>query len=157
MLPHPVAADVRGRTSPQFNFRRLTSAATILLAASLTTLLSYAADRTVGFEFHDGDRVVLIGDTLIERETEYGHIEERLTTQLPDRNVTFRNLGWSADTPAGESRASFDFDKPGKGFEKIKEELSALQPTVLVVGYGMASSFAGEPGLSTFRQSLNKL
>ncbi len=53
------------------------------------------------FEFRDGDRVALVGDTLIEREPEYGYIEERLTIEFPDRNVIFRNLGWSADTPAG--------------------------------------------------------
>src|SRR5258707_5466543 len=51
-----------------------------------------------------------------------------LTIEHP--HLTFRNLGWSADTPRGESRASFDFDKPGKSFEKLKDELAALKPTV---------------------------
>src|SRR6187455_2950099 len=96
-------------------------------AAKRTLLTSYLACAFAGsfaatqtpFEFRDGDRVVLIGDTLIEREPAHGYVEQRLTTEFPTRHVTFRNLGWSADTPAGESRASFDFDKPGKGFEKI--------------------------------------
>lgn len=56
------------------------------------------------FELKDGDRVVFLGDTFIEREQYYGWIELMLTTRFPDRNVTFRNLGWSADTPAGDSR-----------------------------------------------------
>lgn len=109
------------------------------------------------FEFRDGDRVALVGDTLIEREPEYGYIEERLTIEFPDRNVIFRNLGWSADTPAGESRASFDFDKPGKGFEKLKAQIAAVQPTVVILGYGMADSFAGKSGLAEFRSRINKL
>src|SRR5579859_6019554 len=109
------------------------------------------------FELRDGDRVVLVGDTLIEREQTYGYVEERLTVQNPARNVTFRNLGWSADTPMGESRASFDFDKPGKGFELLKEEIGAAQPSVVLVGYGMASSFDGEAGLGKFKDGLNKL
>src|SRR5712671_213888 len=119
-----------------------------------------AEDRHQGktvFEFQDGDRVVLIGDTLIEREAAYGYVEQRLTTQFPDCHVTFRNLGWSADSPAGESRASFDFDKPGKGFEKIKDQLRATQPTVVIVGYGMASSFDGPDGLEKFRKDLDRL
>jgi len=119
--------------------------------------LCAAAEARPPFEFRDGDRVVFIGDTLIEREAAYGYVEERLVTQFPERHFIFRNLGWSADTPAGESRASFDFDKPGKGFEKIKEELTALQPTVMIVGYGMANSFAGPSGLSAFTNGLNHL
>ncbi len=109
------------------------------------------------FELHSGDRVVLIGDTLIEREQAYGYLEERLTVRHPADNVVFRNLGWSADTPAGGSRASFDFDKPGKGFELLKDSIAATQPTVVIVGYGMANSFDGEAGLPQFKADLNKL
>src|SRR6266850_1840411 len=103
-----------------------------------------AATKT-SFEFQDGDRVVLIGDTFIEREGAYGYIERRLTSQFPGRNVQFRNLGWSGDTPQGSARASFDFDKPGKGFEKLKEEVAASQPSVVILGYGMASSLEKPP------------
>src|SRR5437899_4318211 len=104
----------------------------------------FAATKTP-FEFQDGDRVVLIGDTLIEREGTYGYIEQRLTSQFPDRKVQFRNLGWSGDTPQGTARAGFDFDKPGKGFEKLQEEVAAAQPSVAILGYGMASSLEKPP------------
>jgi len=53
------------------------------------------------FELRDGDRVVFLGNTLIEREQKYGHWEWMLTMAWPDRNVTFRNLGWSGDTVWG--------------------------------------------------------
>src|SRR3989442_3350420 len=117
----------------------------ILVAFLLGVFLPGFASVALGanFEFQDGDRVVLVGDTLIEREQLYGYIEQRLTVEFPNRNVTFRNLGWSADTPAGESRASFDFDKPGKGLQKLKDQLAAIRPTVVILGYGMASSLAG--------------
>src|SRR6266567_2923859 len=52
---------------------------------------SLSAQSTNQFEFLDGDRVVLLGDTLIEREQSYSHIEYLLATQFPDRHVTFRN------------------------------------------------------------------
>jgi putative heme-binding domain-containing protein len=109
------------------------------------------------FELRAGDRVALIGDTLIEREQAYGYFETRMTAQFQDRNVTFRNLGWSGDTPQGISRASFDFDKPGKAFEKLKEQVAAVRPTVVILGYGMASSFDGEKGLPQFKTGLLKL
>jgi putative heme-binding domain-containing protein len=119
-----------------------------LLVLNCLSFISWTAAFAAAnpsFEFRDGDRVVLIGDTLIEREGAYGYIEQRLTTQFPERNVQFRNLGWSGDTPQGTARASFDFDKPGKGFEKLKEAVTAAQPTVVIVGYGMASSLENPP------------
>src|SRR6267378_4495853 len=67
-----------------------------------------AAQNPAPLELTDGDRVVMVGDTLIEREQAYGYIEFQLTTHFPDRQVTFRNLGWSADTPQGQSRVGFD-------------------------------------------------
>ena len=90
----------------------------LCLAYSLLSLQIFAAPANASFEFRDGDRVVLLGDTLIEREQSYAFLEQRLTVQFPERHVIFRNLGWSADTPAGESRAGFDFNEPHKVFEK---------------------------------------
>src|SRR6059036_166298 len=116
---------------------------------------SAAAQVTNLFELRDGDRVVLIGDTLIEREQSYGYMEYVLTTHYPDRNVSFRNLGWSADTPVGVSRAGFD--PPEKGFDLIKEQLEAYKPTVAFLFYGMASSFDGAEGLPRFKSEMKQL
>lgn len=130
-------------------------------SAVLFTLTQFYGSRCVAarpvFDLRSGDRVVFIGDTLIEREQSYGYLEERLTVRFPERDIIFRNLGWSADTPEGISRASFDFDKPGKGFELLTNEIAIVQPTVVIVGYGMANSFDGEPGVAQFKTGLNKL
>src|SRR5262245_13993379 len=129
-----------------------------LLAAALVTLSSTANSQPKPpFELCAGDRVVLIGDTLIEREPLYGAIEQRFTTQFPDRSITFRNLGWSADTPTGISRASFDFDKPGKSFELLTNQIAQVRPTVVIFGYGMANSFDGEAGVSDFKKQMRTL
>src|SRR5262249_6550009 len=53
--------------------------------------------------------------------------------------------------------ASFDFDKPGKSFEKLKEQVSAVSPTVVILGYGMANSFDGQAGLPKFRSDFEHL
>jgi len=109
------------------------------------------------FELQVKERVVLLGDTLIEREQLYGFVEQWFTTQSPERHAIFRNLGWSADTPAALSRASFDFETPEKGFQRLKDQLVALQPTLVVLGYGMANSFSGEAGLAQFKTEMNRL
>ena len=107
------------------------------------------------FEWKDGDRVVLIGDALIEREQEQGMVETFLTLLNPDKTITFRNLGWSGDTVFGTARARFGTE--ADGFQHLKEHVLALKPTVLIVGYGMTDSFAGEAGLPRFKSGMNHL
>ncbi|MHC5540806.1 SGNH/GDSL hydrolase family protein, partial [Singulisphaera rosea] len=103
----------------------------------------------------DGDRIVLIGDTFIERDQKYGYLETLLTLQNPDKALEFRNLGWSGDTVYGHARAGFG--TPVDGFRLLKEHVLALKPSVLIVGYGMGESFDGEAGLSRFDEGLNTL
>jgi lysophospholipase L1-like esterase len=108
-----------------------------------------------GFQLRDGDRVVLIGNTLIEREQRHGYWEVALTSHYPDRNIQFRNLGWSGDTVFGEAQAGFG--TAADGFRHLQEHVSALKPTVILVGYGANEAFAGEAGLPRFLQGLGTL
>jgi lysophospholipase L1-like esterase len=107
------------------------------------------------FVFQDGDRVVLLGSTLIEREQKYGFWELALTLKNRDKNVTFRNLGWSGDTVHGEARNSFD-ESP-KGFERLVTLTKELKPTVIVICYGHNESFEGKAGVPKFTAGLEKL
>lgn len=120
---------------------------------SLALLAATAADDP--FAFRDGDRVVWLGATLIEREQETGYWEAALTVKNRDKRVTFRNLGWSGDTVWGESRNGFD-ESP-KGFERLVSLTTELKPTVIIICYGQNESFAGEAGLPKFRDGLNRL
>ena len=115
----------------------------------------HAAPPTEKFELRDGDRVVFLGNTLIEREQTYGYLETALTERYPDRNITFRNLGWSGDTVWGEARAQFG--TTADGFKQLKEHVLALKPTVIFVGYGTNESFAGQAGLPHFLDGLKTL
>ena len=71
---------------------------------------------------------------------------------IPTR--TWSSATWAgAETPsAGVSRSGFD--PPEAGFEQLRQQILAVKPTVVVVGYGMADSFAGEAGLPAFEQGL---
>ena len=128
----------------------------LLLGAAATFLVFQGpiqADETPPFVWNDGDRVVLIGDTMIERDQKTGYLETLITAQNPGKTLTFRNLGWSGDTVLGLSRAGFG--PPPDGFKQLKEHVLGLKPTVLAVGYGMAESFDNEVGLAAFVKGLN--
>jgi lysophospholipase L1-like esterase len=118
-------------------------------------ILALPALHADEFQLKDGDRVVLIGNTLIEREQRYAYWESALIRRYPRSNVTFRNLGWSGDTVFGDARASFG--TAADGYRRLKEHVIALKPTVLFVAYGTNESFQGEAGLPRFVEGLTKL
>lgn len=107
------------------------------------------------FEFRDGDRVALIGNTFIEREQAYSYLETLLRSRHPDKQITFRNLGWSGDTVFGHARSYFD--PPEKGFERLDKMVHELKPTVIFISYGMGESFDGEAGLQPFRAGFERM
>ena len=103
----------------------------------------------------DGDRVVLLGDTFVEREGEQGFIETALVATHPDASLTFRNIGWSGDTVWAESRGVFD--PPAKGYARMLDLVKELAPTAIFIAYGRNESFRGPAGLAAFRAQLGKL
>jgi lysophospholipase L1-like esterase len=103
----------------------------------------------------DGDRVILIGSALVERDAAHGYLETILTARFPRSNIVFRNLGWSGDTVFGHARAGFG--TTADGFKHLREHVQALNPTVLIVGYGMAESFEGDAGLAAFTKGLETM
>jgi lysophospholipase L1-like esterase len=118
-------------------------------------MLCIGARAEQPFTLADGDRVVLIGSTFIEREQSHGYWETALTRRFPRSPVFFRNLGWSGDTVWGHARAGFGSQVDG--FKHLKEHVLALKPTVLIVGYGTNESFDGATGLPRFVAGLETL
>jgi lysophospholipase L1-like esterase len=126
------------------------------LAALAAVFLLAADPQKSPFEFADGDRVVFLGGTLIEREQKYGYWELALSALVNKaRPITYRNLGWSGDTVWCESRGSFD--GPKKGYENTIALVKELKPTVIVLCYGHVESFDGEAGVKRFTEGLEKL
>src|SRR5690348_13896088 len=73
----------------------------------VATIAAPHAASAAKLELRDGDRIVLIGDDLIERDQKSGYLETILTLLNPGKDLTFRNLGWSGDTVFGDARAGF--------------------------------------------------
>jgi lysophospholipase L1-like esterase len=128
----------------------------VFLSLTLAASLS-ATQPAAPFEITDGDRIVWIGSTLVEREQRHGYWETALYAAYPKATFTVRNLGWSGDTVWGESRGRFDFDKPDVCLRQLVDQTLALKPTVIFVSYGAVESFAGAEGMPRFEQGLGKL
>jgi lysophospholipase L1-like esterase len=135
----------------------------------IVVLASAAGAAEPAFELAAGDRVVLLGDALIERDQAFGELELALATRWPDRHVVFRNLGWSGDNVFGRSRAGFGApatDPSGwippspeteYGFKQLRDQVLAARPTVIVVAYGATESYAGDAGLKQFEAGYRTL
>ena len=133
-------------------------AARLFLAVAIWPCSGLAAAEPDGqppIELNSGDRVVLLGDAIIEREGERGAIETALVATHPGANLTFRNLGWSGDTVWAESRGVFD--APSAGYARLLDLVRGLEPTVVIVAYGRNESFSGAAGLAPFREQLGRL
>ncbi len=136
----------------------------ILQFACCLVICHYAgSSEAAEFALQDADRVVLLGDGLIEQEQYAGWLELMLTTSFPDDDISFRNLGWNGDTPAGVSRQGLSLlqaghEPPDEGWRQLQTQLELTRPTVLIVGYGMASSLeGGEAGLTQFVADYQRL
>lgn len=126
-----------------------------LLVGLVVAAHAPAAPPEASWSLRDGDRVVFLGDALVEREGRVGAIETALVATHPGLGLEFRNLGWSGDTVWAEARGVFD--APSAGYARMIALVRDLHPAVVIVAYGRNESFAGEAGLEAFRGQLARL
>ncbi|MBI3838039.1 MAG: hypothetical protein HY288_08910 [Planctomycetia bacterium] len=111
------------------------------------------ANSTSQLVLDDGDRVVDLGSTFIERDLAHGYFETALTGRFDQHRIQFRNLGWRSDNVLGEARAGFG--SVADGFEQVKKHALALAPALILVNYEAKASFAGWAGPESFLSGLN--
>jgi lysophospholipase L1-like esterase len=113
------------------------------------------------FTFGASEQIVFVGNDFFDHETTDCYIETALTARFPEKNLTFRNLGYSGDTVLADARALCagwdNFGPPEQGFNRLQELIQHLQPTVVFVAYGMNESFAGQSGVADFQKNLDHL
>ncbi|MEM7012367.1 MAG: GDSL-type esterase/lipase family protein [Verrucomicrobiota bacterium] len=95
----------------------------------------------------DGDRVLLYGGSFIERLQESGNFEAMVRYSNPDKKLEFRSLAWSGDEVGYRLR-------PERYVNHLKKLLEKWPADVVILGFGMNESFAGESGLERFRTDL---
>ena len=124
-------------------------------ASSQTTEAPAAPPQPKVVEFQDGDRLVLIGNTVLEREQRYGSFEPRLALALGETKVSVRNLAWSGDTVFGHARSYFG--PPEEGLQRMATHLEMLKPTVVILCYGSELAFERLGGLPEFLSGYRSL
>ena len=76
------------------------------------------------FAIHDGDRVVLLGDSITEQRLYTTAIEAYTLARFPQWKLTFRNIGWGGDTAQG-------------GLARAPRDMLPLKPTFVTIDFGM--------------------
>lgn len=94
----------------------------------------------------DGQRIALIGNTLFDRSQHFGHIETLIQQAFPGKELSVRNLAWSADT--------IDLQPRPANFADMEQHLTHERPDILLAAFGFNESFAGDSGLPEFRDRL---
>ncbi|MGN6493377.1 MAG: GDSL-type esterase/lipase family protein [Agriterribacter sp.] len=113
------------------------------------------SDSKKSFVLNNNDRVVFLGNSLFENDLQYGYLETALTERWPNKNITYRNIGWTGDMVRGEARATFT--NPPTAYETLLENIKRTQPTVVFIAYGGLEAMKGELGLPYFIDGLNQL
>lgn len=110
------------------------------------TTAQAAAAATPRLELRANDRVILIGNTLAERQQYFNHFESLLLAAYPTMNLSVRNLGWSADTLTLQPRPL--------NFGDAAQHLTTYKADVMLAFFGANESFEGEAGVAQFEQDL---
>lgn len=117
-----------------------------LMTAMCCIAVLASATFAAELELNKGDKIVLIGNTFVERMQDANHFETLLYERFPEHDLVIRNLGWSADELKLRPRSQ-DFNDHGHTLEDHK-------PDVIIAAFGFNESFAGKAGLEKFKKDL---
>ena len=100
-----------------------TQSTTLALFAMALAALTRPA-TAAEFPIHDGDRVVLLGDSITEQRLYTTVIETYTLSRFPQWKLSFRNIGWGGDTARG-------------GLGRAARDMLPLKPTFVTIDFGM--------------------
>jgi lysophospholipase L1-like esterase len=115
--------------------------------ATTVCLLFAATAAADPFEPKKGDHVCIVGNTLADRMQHHGWLETLLVSRFADRDLVFRNLGFSGDEITTRLRSD-NFGSPDQWLTKCEAD-------VIFALFGYNESFAGEAGIGKFKQDLD--
>jgi putative heme-binding domain-containing protein len=114
---------------------------------SATNVTPRNATEGVPYKLKKGDHNSIIGNTLGERMQHDGWLETLIQARVPEHQLTFRNLAFSADELTIRQRS--------EGFGSPDEWLTKTKADVIFAFFGFNESFAGDEGLAKFKQDLD--
>lgn len=108
-----------------------------------------AAAAPTQFFFHDGDRAVIVGDSITEQRAYSTLVESYVLARYPAWNITFRNTGWNGDTMDLSKRSGLE-----AGFAR---DLAPLRATAVTIDFGMNDGRGGDGAYATYLASARTL
>jgi glucose/arabinose dehydrogenase/azurin len=159
---------------------------TLLIVLSISMLCINPATAQApnpGFAPKKGDHIILLGNTFADRMRHYGYFETLLQKNYPDKQLTLRNMGWSADEVGLQPRP---LNFPGFGektsrltegkkevkfqgythegerivmpvplnFQGLNQDLSDQKADIIFLCFGMNEAFKGAAGIPQFEKDL---
>ena len=116
---------------------------------------SYSNTHTTPIDKSRSDpyRIAFLGGTVIAHMEKNGWLETALTAQWPQRQLTFRNIGWSGDNIHGLARSEFgsatntaSWKPPDRednyGAQVLREHIALAAPDLIFIGYGAEVAFS---------------
>jgi len=117
-----------------------------IICILLLGFLSQVARAELSFK--KGDRVLLYGNSFIERLQAHGLFEASLQLAHPGKKLEFRSLAWTGDEVGYRLR-------PERYVNHLNKLLTRWRARVVILGFGLNESFAGPGGTSAFRSDLD--
>src|SRR3981081_1379511 len=96
----------------------------IALSFALIFALAALSAHSADFFFKDGDKAVIIGDSITEQHLYSNYVEMWTVTRFPKWNITFRNSGIGGDRSTG-------------GNARFKRDVVSHNATAMTVDFGM--------------------
>jgi lysophospholipase L1-like esterase len=114
-----------------------------LCAGLLLTALSFASAQTAtppatsDFAVHDGDRVVLYGDSITDQRLYSTFVEEYVLTRFPAWKVQWTQSGVGGDKVSGGAAGPIDL--------RIQRDILPYKPTLVTIMLGMNDGYYRPP------------
>lgn len=121
----------------------------VFLSVIFSFLLSCEENQKAVYPLNPAknSRVVFLGNTFAERLQYYNYFETLLHKSFHERNLTVRNMGWSADEINLQSRPL--------NFPTADEHLEQQKADIIFAFFGLNESFKGLDSLENFKRSLS--
>ena len=130
----------------------------LVIGILLSACTSNSSQESINFK--QNEKVVFLGNAFFENAIANGEIETTISLSFPNKNITFRNIGWSGDNVQAHARTRARgggrFGDPDKGFEILTKQISDLKPDKIFIAYGFNESF-NENGIEEYEKGLNRL
>ena len=125
----------------------------------LSACTSNSPYESIGFK--QNEKVVFLGNAFFENAIANGEIETTISLSYPNKNITFRNIGWSGDNVYAHARtrarSGQRFGNPEEGLGILIKQITQLKPDKIFIAYGFNESFDDDTGIDAYGKGLNHL